>query len=100
MSNTIRRNKFNRKTRHFVHYWDEFSEKSVNNNRYIEVWKYYSDNYYTKSHKDRKQYYKNQEYRKIRRSSKIELHGAVVQHNVDEVVLNYIKPNSIKYKIH
>lgn len=100
MSNTIRRNKFNRKSRHFVHYWDEFSEKSVNNNPYIAVWKYYSDNYYTKSHKDRKQYYKNQEDRKIRRNSKIEIGKAVASLTHEDLIIKYVKPNTIKHKVH
>ena len=73
MSNTIRRSKFNKKKRPFIHYWEVFSEKEVQAASYLAPWQYHSDNYYTKDTKERKQFYKNYADRKIRRESKTKL---------------------------
>lgn len=98
MSNTIRRSKFNKKKRHFVHYWDCFSEKEVNQAHYIEAWKYHSDNYYTKSTKKRKQYHKNYADRQIRRESKAKLD--LVDNKTSDVVLNTHTVYCVRWKIH
>lgn len=69
MSNTIRRKKFNKKNHFFIHYWEVFSDNEVNEN-ILPLWKYHSDNYYTKSCKNRKQFVKNKMDRKLRYDSK------------------------------
>lgn len=73
MSRTVRRKKFNSKRRFFIHYWECFSEKEVQDAKYIESWKYHSDNYYTKSCKDRKQDFKKIKYKASRQEFRMKM---------------------------
>lgn len=98
MSNTIRRSKFNKKKRPFIHYWEAFSEKEVRNASYIEPWQYHSDNYYTKSVKNRKQYCKNYADRQVRRESKTKL--SLVLPEFYDVVLNVHGVYCVRWEIH
>jgi hypothetical protein len=97
MSRTIRRNKFNKKKRFFHHYWESYSQIEVNEQSFIEVWKYHSDNYYTKSCKDLKQFFKNNEYRNLRYKFKKEIAKIV---NLDDFLMDEVKVRSIKNCIH
>lgn len=97
MSRTVRRKKFNRKNRFFQHYWEVFSEKEVEDSKYIKTWQYHSDNYYTKSSKNAKQFLKNMEYRTLRRNFKQTLSNC---HDIEEVVFDKIKAKSIKWNLH
>ena len=96
MSRTVRRKNFNKKSRFFQHYWEAFSDKEVINGDYIELWKYHSDNYYTKSTKNNKQYLKNLEDRKIRRNFNKSLHNF----DLEDFFLLKLKPNCIKWDLH
>lgn len=97
MSRTIRRNNFNKKNRFFRHYWESYSQIDVNEQDFIEVWKYHSDNYYTKSCKDMKQFYKNNEYRNLRYKFKEEISKII---HLEDFFMEKIKVKSIKNCIH
>lgn len=96
MSRTVRRNKFNRKSRFFQHYWECFSSTEVKDAPYLEEWKYHSDNYYTKSCKDRKQFLKNQEYRTLRQQFRL----AVKKGDCENFFLEKHKSRTIKWSLH
>ncbi len=95
MSKTIRRNKFNKKNRFYHHYWESFSEQDAG--KYQEVWKYHSDNYYTKMVKDRKQFYKKLENKSLRADFKKEMLNYEIE---KDVILNKEKRMNINWKIH
>lgn len=97
MSRTIRRTQFNKKNRFFQHYWEAFSNYEILERNYIKLWQYHSDNYYTKSCKDNKQFFKNLEDRKLRRDFKKEISTIS---NMDDFFLKKVKAQSIKWKIH
>lgn len=97
MSRTIRRTHFNKKHHFFQHYWEAFSDSEVKERDYIKVWQYHSDNYYTKSCKNRKQFIKNLEYRTIRREFK---NTITKVSNFDDFFLKKTKASSVKWKIH
>lgn len=97
MSRTIRRTHFNKKKRFFQHYWEAFSDTDVLKNNYIELWKYHSDNYYTKSCKNNKQFFKTLENRKIRRHFKSDISHS---HDIEDFFMKHTKCQSIKWKIH
>jgi hypothetical protein len=96
MSRTVRRKKFNRKNHFYQHYWECFSEKEVKESNRITLWQYHGDNYYTKSCKDNKQFLKNLEDRMLRQDFKQKLFHC----DIEEIVLNTIKPRSIKWRLH
>ena len=98
MSRTVRRTRFNRKSRFFQHYWEEFSEQAVTENSYIDSWKYHSDNYYTKRYKDSKQFLKTQSYKKLRKEFKQKVLTDLVFH--EDIVLSSHKAKSIKWDLH
>lgn len=97
MSRTIRRKHFNKKGRFFQHYWEAFSDNEIKEKSYLELWQYHSDNYYTKSCKDNKQFFKNDEYRNLRREFKQKI---LKNFDLEDFFLNKVKANSIKWKIH
>lgn len=97
MSRTTRRTKFNKKNRFFQHYWEAFSDIEIEKAHYIELWQYHSDNYYTKSCKNTKQFFKNLEYRSIRREFKEKISRTS---QMEDFFLNKIKANSIKWDLH
>lgn len=97
MSRTIRRTKFNKKNRFFHHYWEAYSDKEIIEKDYIELWQYHSDNYYTKSCKNAKQFLKNLSYRKIRREFKVEMSHCF---DFEDFYLNHKKAKSIKWDLH
>lgn len=97
MSRTIRRANFNKKNRFFHHYWECFSEREVEESNYIKNWEYHSDNYYTKSCKDMKQFWKNKEYRKLRSMFKERISNC---EKFEEFFLEHKKAKSIKWKLH
>lgn len=97
MSRTIRRTQFNKKKHFFQHYWEAFSDSEIEERLYIELWQYHSDNYYTKSCKNRKQFFKNLEYRTLRYEFKQKMSK---NYDVEDFYLNKIKASSIKWKIH
>ena len=96
MSRTIRRTSFNKKKRFFTHYWEAYSEKEVNNLRYMKPWQYHSDNYYTKSCKNTKQFFKNIEDRKLRRDFKKDLS----YQDIEDFCITSKKARSIKWNLH
>lgn len=97
MSRTIRRTQFNKKKRFFQHYWEAFSRKEVVAGNYIDLWQYHGDNYYTKSCKDNKQFFKNLEDRNLRREFKKSVNTCIDLENFN---LKKVKAQSIKWKIH
>lgn len=97
MSRTIRRKHFNKKKHFFQHYWEAFSDNEILQKGYIKLWQYHSDNYYTKSYKDCKQFFKNLENRKLRRNFKLEVSKF---HDIENFFLKDVKPKSINWKIH
>lgn len=97
MSRTIRRVHFNKKKRFFQHYWEAFSDNEILHKNYLQLWQYHSDNYYTKSCKDNKQFFKNLEDRKLRRDFKKEI--AKID-DFEDFFLKKIKAQSIKWIIH
>ena len=97
MSRTIRRKQFNKKNRFFQHYWEAFSDNEIKEKDYIEVWKYHSDNYYTKSSKEMKQFWKNKEYRTLRREFKNEISNTS---NLEEFFLENKQAKCIKWSLH
>lgn len=97
MSRTIRRTQFNKKNRFFQHYWEAFSDVEIKESHYIKLWQYHSDNYYTKSCKNTKQFLKNLEYRSIRREFKERI---LKTSHMEDFFLNKIKANSIKWDLH
>lgn len=99
MSRTVRRKKFNSKKKFFVHYWECYSSQEVARQKYIDVWQYYGDNYYTKSCKDNKQFFKNVAFRMVRQDFRKQAIDVIKGGN-DDVVLMNNKVFSIKYRIH
>lgn len=97
MSRTIRRTQFNRKKHFFQHYWEAFSDSEIEERDYIKLWQYHSDNYYTKSCKNRKQFYKNLEYRTLRREFKEKISQ---MRDFEDFYLDKVKSKSIKWKVH
>lgn len=97
MSRTIRRTQFNKKKHFFQHYWEAFSQAEVKDNTYIEVWQYHSDNYYTKSCKNLKQFIKNLEYRTLRREFKEKI---LKTSQLEDFFLKKTKAESIRRKLH
>lgn len=97
MSRTVRRNHFNKKSRFFQHYWEAFSDAEIERNDYIELWKYHSDNYYTKKTKNIKQFYKILEYRSLRRNFKLNISKTLF---LEDLFLKKTKAKSIKWNIH
>jgi hypothetical protein len=97
MSNTYRRKKFNSKRRFFYYYWTVFSKEDVEKADYIEKWKYHSDNYYNKSKKSIKQFYKNKDYKKLRQIFVKELKS---YNNIDDFFLERKSKKSIKRDIY
>lgn len=63
---------------------------------YMKPWQYHSDNYYTKSCKNTKQFLKNIEYRKLRRDFKRDLY----YQEIDNFYITSKKAKSIKWKLH
>jgi hypothetical protein len=103
MSRTIRRTKFNRKKHFYAHYWEAYSQQEVNEQKYIEVWKYHSDNYYTKSSKEIKQFFKNMMDRKLRRESVSLLSAAKYlshTHRDFDIVLSRHNKHCIRWMVH
>lgn len=97
MSKTIRRKNFNKKNRFFHHYWEFYSQKQVDEEKYISKWKYHSDNYYTKGRKDAKQLLKRVEFKKVRNDFKRE----ILKYSIDkDIVLNLKNPRSISWQLH
>ena len=97
MSRTIRRTQFNRKKHFFQHYWEAFSDSEIEDRDYIKLWQYHSDNYYTKSCKNAKQFLKNLSYRKIRREFNIEMSHCI---DLEDFYLSHQKVKSIKWDLH
>ena len=97
MSRTIRRTQFNRKKHFFQHYWEAFSNAEIEKRDYIELWQYHSDNYYTKSCKTRKQFYKNLEDRSLRREFKSKISHT---YDFEDFFLHKVKYQSVKWKVH
>jgi hypothetical protein len=96
MSKTIRRVHLN-KQKHFVsYYWTSYTEKDL---WFIESWKYHSDNYYNKKHKDLKQFFNNQLEREFRQDFKQKINHFLKTDNYeDDMIFNYHKPRkSIRY---
>lgn len=92
MSRTTRRNHFNRQHHIYEHYWEQFSDAEAQ--KYSPLWKYHSDNYHTKKSCGMKQFWKNQEYRKLRRDFKNDI--AASWDNIGF----YDKPRSMKWRLH
>lgn len=99
MSRTYRRRNYNVKTHIYLHYWTIFSEQELKNVLYIRAWKYHSDNYYTKQAKKRKQFFKNKEYRKIRRALKEDIQKNI-NIDLDLIAIDNNKRKSIRHLVH
>lgn len=97
MSRTYRRTNYNIKTHIYLHYWELFSENELRKTHYIRAWKYHSDNYHTKQAKKRKQFFKNREYRKIRRALKVDIQKNI---DLDLIAIDNNKRKSIKFLVH
>lgn len=100
MSRTVRRIKFNSKKKFFKHYWEAYSQKEVNRQDYIEVWKYHSDNYYTKGSKNRKQAYKKVRYGQIRQEFRLKIHRFDINDDKLDVVMESHRFYNIVYDLH
>ena len=103
MSRTTRRTKFNSKKRFFKHYWEVYSEQEVKQAKYLKEWQYHSDNYYTKSCKNSKQFLKKMRYHQARQEFKQKLHSIKTfsyQEENFEIVLESHKYYNIKWDLH
>lgn len=103
MSRTIRRNKFNKKNRFFNHYWEIYSEQELKKQTYIEVWKYHSDNYYTKNAKEVKQFFKSQKFNQTEQEFKKKAHQLQLLDFSDDnfdIVMEHHYLYNIKHHIH
>ena len=63
----------------------------------LEAREYHSDNYYTKACKNSKQFWKNLEYKKLRRHFKNKLAHT---HDYEDFFLNQVKAKSINWDLH
>lgn len=100
MSKTLRRMHFNRKRRFFTHYWECFTEQDVRESAHIKPHQYHSDNYYTKSCKDVKQFLKNVADREMRREFRDMERKILLDLDVADELLGLDKPRSIKWDLH
>lgn len=100
MSKTVRRVHFNSKRRFFTHYWECFSEQEVRESDYIKDHQYHGDNYYTKSCKDLKQFFKNVVDREMRREFRDLERKILLDLDAAEELVGLDKPRSIKWMLH
>ena len=97
MSRTFRRTTQNAKRRFFKHYWEEYDDNVIARKDYIPLWKYHSDNYYTKHVKEMKQFYKQRSYSRLRNEFRIKINS---RFDLEDFVLEKVKAECIGWMIH